>query len=83
MSTQTSFKMDTQKAINFIDNHELKDDIIAMYIEGPPEDKGFMWCSNDTPAKKIMEAFVLSMGYDSSAYGIMQRRIQGAVKSRV
>ncbi len=53
-----------------------------MYIKGPPEDKGFMWCSNDTPAAQTMEIFVLAMGYDSSAYGFMQRRIQAAVRDR-
>ncbi len=73
---------DAQKAIDFIYNHELKTDIIAMYTTGPPENEGFMWCDNDTPAKKTMSNFVLGMGYDSSGYGMMQRRIQTTVRMK-
>ena len=53
-----------------------------MYNTGPPENEGFMWCDNDTPAKKTMSTFVLGMGYDSSGYGTMQRKIQATVRMK-
>lgn len=80
------FERGTQSAMEFITNHEKKEAIQAMYHTGPPEDKGFMWCScSDFPkndqqdAFQIMKNWVLDAGFDSSAYGYMQRSIQYAV----
>lgn len=71
---------DCNKALTFIKNHALRHKIISMYINGPPENQGFMWWKNDTPEFKAMEEFVLAMGYDSSAFACMQRRIQTAIR---
>ena len=71
---------DCNKALIFIKNHALRDKIVSMYTTGPPKDKGFMWWKNDTPEFKAMEDFVLAMGYDSSAYACMHRRIQTAIR---
>ena len=73
---------DIVKAMKCIDSHELKDEIIQWYLEGPPDNLGFMWCPYDTPAKRYMQQLVLDMGYDSSAYGVMNRNIQVAVKKK-
>lgn len=70
---------DCNKALIFIKNHALRDKIVSMYTTGPPKDQGFMWWENDTPEYKAMENFVLAMGYDSSAYACMHRRIQTAI----
>ncbi len=71
---------DLQKALVFIKEHALCDDIVKMYLMGPPDDKGFMWWQNDSHEYKTMKSFVLDMDYDSSAYGCMQRRIQSAIR---
>ena len=73
---------DIVKAMKCIDSHELKDEIIKWYLEGPPDNLGFMWCPYDTPAKRYMQQLVLDMGYDSSAYGAMHRNIQVAVRKK-
>ena len=45
-----SFDIETKKNVdivfflNQIDNHQNKEDIISMFLKGPPEDLGFMWC---------------------------------------
>ena len=85
---------ETTAALSFIDAHAQRAQIIAMYQTGPPTDKGFMWCSaadfpapqgEDSPqgeAFNIMKDFVLREGYDSSAYALMHRAIQKALKDR-
>jgi hypothetical protein len=70
---------DCNKALIFIKTHALRDKIIPMYTIGPPKDRGFMWWKNDSEEYKAMDNFVSSMGYDSSAYGCMQRKIQKAI----
>ena len=78
----------TEKALSFIDAHEQRAQIIAMYNTGPPVAKGFMWCSAaDFPAPQgqafdLMKVFVLDAGYDSSGYAFMHRAIQKALKDR-
>nr|WP_292968413.1 hypothetical protein [Allomuricauda sp.] len=73
---------DLQWIIEQIKAHELKDEIIEWYIIGPPAEVGFMWCKYDTPAKKYMQNLILSLGYDSSAYGCMHRMVQHAICTR-
>lgn len=77
-----SMENDVVEVMNRIDSHELKDEIVQWYLEGPPDNLGFMWCRYDTPAKKYMQQLVGSMGYDSSAYGVMHRNIQVEVRKR-
>ncbi len=74
---------DLVTVMNFINNHELKDEIIQWYLEGPPDDVGFMWCQYNTPAKKCVEQLVLDLGYDSSGFGCMQRKIQLEIRKQV
>lgn len=71
---------DCKKALKFIEEHELRDKIITMYIHGPPEDKGFSWWQNDTPEFSAMHGFILAMDYDSSAYAVMHRKIQESIR---
>ena len=87
MSLEAIFERGTQSAMDFIMSHKKKDAIIAMYTTGPPEGNGFMWCSSsDFPnndqqeAYQIMKKWVLDAGFDSSAYGIMHRYIQQAIR---
>ena len=88
-----SFDIETKKNIdivfflNKINQHNLKQHIISMFIKGPPENEGFMWCeSNGGPdcywteeesqGLKYVENLVLGKGWDSSGYGFMMRFIQ-------
>lgn len=73
---EPNMETDLVTVMNFIENHKLKDEIIEWYVEGPPNSVGFMWCRYDTPAKLCVEQLVLKLGYDSSAFGCMQRKIQ-------
>jgi hypothetical protein len=70
---------DCNKALIFIKNHALRDKIVSMYTTGPPKDQGFMWWKNESEEYKAMDNFVSALGYDSSAYGCMQRKIQKAI----
>tara|TARA_B100000902_G_C26665971_1_gene600716 strand:+ start:220 stop:477 length:258 start_codon:yes stop_codon:yes gene_type:complete len=79
---EPNMEADLVTVMNFINNHELKDEIIQWYLEGPPDDVGFMWCQYDTPAKKCVEQLVLYLGYDSSGFGIMQRKIQLEIRKK-
>ena len=72
------WEKDCKRAVQFALNHELCEEIHLMYFTGPPTGSWHFWHS-DSPALKVMKNFVLDMGYDSSAYAIMQRRIQGAI----
>jgi len=75
-----NWERDCKKALTFIEEHELRDKIISMYIKGPPKDTGFSWWQNDTPEFRVMHGFILDMDYDSSAYACMHRKIQAAIR---
>ena len=72
--------------VNTINNHENKQGIISMFIKGPPEDEGFMWCEEGGPGcwwnkeeadgLKFVSDLVLDLGWDSSGYGFMMRFVQ-------
>jgi len=78
-----------ENALEFIYSHNLKDNIIANYLRGPPEDRGFMFYNwetdnllsdNDKAAFAVMQSYILDGGYDSgSSFGCMQRAIQARV----
>lgn len=74
------FKGDCEKAIAFLQQHKLRDAIVQMYCQGPPENQGFNGWINDSPQYQAMRTFVIDMGYDSSGYALMQRKIQSVVK---
>ena len=38
---------DLTNCMEAINNHAQKDNIISMFIKGPPKNKGFMWCSKE------------------------------------
>ena len=78
---------DANKISNFINSHPKKKDFISMFTKGPPDDKGFMWCSKESgndshwnyeeaTALKELTNLVLNLGWDSSGFGIMMRNIQ-------
>ena len=69
---------DCKRAVQFALNHELCEEIHLMYLMGPPTG-AWHTSHSDSPAFQVMKNFVLDMGYDSSGYAIMQRRIQGAI----
>jgi len=73
---------DLNKIMQCIEKHRLKDEIVQFYKLGPPTNRGFLWCSYDTPAKKYMQNLVLDMGYDSSAFAWMQRAIQAVIRKK-
>ena len=74
-------KEDIAKMIEFIENDTDSELITKWYIKGPPENSGYMWCKYDTPFKKRVQSKVLSMGYESSAFGWFQRVIEDYIKN--
>lgn len=94
-----SFDIETKKNVdivfflNQIDNHQNKEDIISMFLKGPPEDLGFMWCEKtggpdchwtekEAEGLKYVGNLVLDKGWDSSGYGFMMRFIQTKIKEK-
>lgn len=75
------WEKDTQTALKFIADHPLREEIIALFKAGPPENRGWMFLSNESPAFRAIENKVLDLGYDSSGYAIMMRRIEAAIKT--
>ena len=82
MELEQKMTRDLKLILEQINTHELKDEIIEWYRIGPPVEVGFMWCKYDTPAKKYMQKLILSLGYDSSAYGCMHRMVQHAIVTK-
>ena len=74
-------KEDIERMIEFIKNDSDSELIKEWYIKGPSKDCGYMWCEYDTPFKKRVQNKVLSMGYESSAYGWFQRVIEDYIKN--
>ena len=72
---------DTQTALQFIKAHTLCNEITALFKKGPPANRGWMFLTNESPAFIAIEQKVLEMGYDSSGYAIMMRRIESAIKT--
>jgi hypothetical protein len=73
--------------MNHINNHETKNDIITMFMKGPPKGDGFTWCGREggehchwtlpeSRALKYIGNLVLDKDWDSAGYGIMMRQIQ-------
>lgn len=75
------WEQDTQTALKFIVGHELREKIITLFKEGPPENSGWMFLTNESPEFRAIESKVLDLGYDSSGYAIMMRRIEAAIKT--
>ena len=73
---------DTQEVIEFIDNHELKDKIIAMFLQGVSDTTGWSFCVNESDEFKVIENKVLALNYDSYGFGFMMRSIEHAIKAR-
>tara|TARA_B110000483_G_scaffold49727_1_gene61910 strand:- start:7100 stop:7369 length:270 start_codon:yes stop_codon:yes gene_type:complete len=77
---------DAKSIMCFIESHELKEDIIDLYTEGPDPQSGFLF----TPMSywKVPQAFevmrhkIIGMGYDSRGFAFMNRKVESLVKSR-
>jgi hypothetical protein len=82
MSNQDPIFLDTQEIIKFIDNHELKDKIIAMFLQGVSHDTGWMFCGKESDEFKAIQNKVLALNYDSSGFGVMMRSIEQAINAR-
>ncbi len=83
--------IDCEYIVNFINNHENKNEIVSMFIKGPPADQGFMWCGKEggsgqywtlgeAQGLKEIGDLVLDKGWDSSGYGFMMRKIQQKIR---
>ncbi len=94
MSFEQKGKKDLLTFFNFIINHDKKDDITNMFVKGPPQNKGFMWCGKEggkdhwwsereAAGLSIINEQVLGLGWDSSGYGIMMRMIQKKIKDHL
>ena len=79
--------------VDKINNHENKQGIISMFIKGPPEDEGFIWCEKEggpgcwwnkeeADGLKFVGDLVLDLGWDSSGYGFMMRFVQREIKKQ-
>ena len=90
-SIEEKINIDIEFFLNEINQHQNKEHIISMFIKGPPENKGFMWCeSNGGPdchwtekesqGLKYVGNLVLDKGWDSSGYGCMMRFIQKKIE---
>lgn len=75
----SQWDVDVQRVIHWILKHEEKNDIISVYKKGPPKDQGFMWWQD--PIVEMVGQKILQMGYDSSAYALMQRKVQHKILS--
>lgn len=73
---------DAQEALDFISKHELCDEITKLFMDGPAANKGWMWTTRGDPAFKAIENKVIDMGYDSSGYAMMMRKIEHEIKTR-
>ena len=91
---QNKMEIDCQEIIKFINNHENKQGIVSMFMKGPPEKQGFMWCSTkggvneywnqeEGEGLKTVKKIVLNKGWESSGYAIMMRKIQKEVEKNV
>ena len=54
------------KTLTFIKQHPLRDDFVAMYLKG----------TTNTKAKRIVEAFIASLGCDPYEYMFLEDRIR-------
>ena len=92
MSLEEKGKADLKTLISFILSHENKDNIVNMFVKGPPKTCGFMWCGSEggkgkwwteqeANGLKDIGDKVLELGWDSSGYGIMLRMIQQEIKN--
>ena len=94
-----SFDIETKKNVDIvffldkIDNYQNKENIISMFLKGPPEDLGFMWCEKtggpdchwtekEAEGLKYVGNLVLDKNWDSSGYGFMMRFIQTKIKEK-
>jgi hypothetical protein len=73
---------DAQEALDFISKHELCDEITKLFMDGPAENSGWVWTTSGDAAFTAIEHKVLCMGYDSSGYAMMMRKIEHAIKTR-
>ena len=79
-------KMDTDYSnlMTKIENNSLKNSIISLFQKGPPENKGFTFCSKEvgywteeeSKALKTVIHWVLDLGWDSSGCSLMLRKLQ-------
>lgn len=90
LSIEKKFKKDLKNIVKEINYSPDKDSIIKMFEIGPPEDKGFMWCTEkDWPmieygkAFKKVEGMVLIRGWDSSGYSMMMRAVQKEIFKQI
>jgi hypothetical protein len=91
MSMEAKSRKDLNTIVDKINNHVNKQGIISMFIKGPPENDGFMWCGRkggpgcwwnkeEAEGLKFISNLVLELGWDSSGYGFMMRFVQKEIK---
>lgn len=82
---------DLELILAIINNSPLKTYINNMFIKGPPINQGFMWCQDnggpdcywtekEAQGLRFIRNKVLELGWESSGYGIMMRKIQRKIK---
>ena len=84
-------EQDLKQTMEWINSKDNGDWIYNMFIKGPPEGKGFMWCDKEggenkwwtekeSQGLKDVTQYVLDLGWDSSGYGLFMRKIQKHIK---
>ena len=88
-SIENKFNKDLKNIVKEINYSPNKDCIIKMFEIGPPEVKGFLWCTErDWPmieygkAFRKVESMVLIRGWDSSGFCMMMRAVQKEIVSQ-
>ena len=90
---ETKVKNDIETVMTFIKMSPEKEHIVRLYLNGPPENEGFMWWNinndyryinnkNIINIKKKMDNMVFDLGWDSSGFALFHREIQKHVKQK-
>ena len=91
---QEKANKDLKTTMEWINSKDNRDWIYNMFIKGPPENKGFMWCDQEggegkwwtekeSQGLKDVTQYVLDLGWDSSGYGLFMRKLQKHIKTQI
>jgi hypothetical protein len=81
MSISTAWDIDAIVIYNYISSHADRDDIIALYMKGPPRRDGFLhWKA--TIINDDIKPFMCRLGYDGTAFSLMQAKVQSIIRKK-
>ena len=81
MALSAAWDIDAVVIYNYIASHPDKNILIPLYIEGPPRRDGFLnW--GESIIEDDIKPFVCRLGYDGTAYSLMQSKVQSIVRKK-